>query len=162
PFGDCRMRVMWDLISVFSCAVSESAWRSSWSFTESRISRVVFTPRSAESRALSRCLRAAGSICFSPRKMLSTVSERAVLVFETEVFSRSRSVRSGLPKREIISRSVADGEGRLSGSKSRFIEQNYSMEDPKWLLGDDSCPEAAGSDLDFDGGKAELPGNDGG
>ena len=97
-----RMRTMCDLISVLSCEASESALRSSFSRTASKISRVVLTPRSADSKAFSSCLSSAGSTFFSPRKIVSTVSDSAALVLLTLALRRSASVGSGLPKREIM------------------------------------------------------------
>src|SRR5256884_173109 len=87
---------------------SESALRSSFSRTASRISRVGFTPRSAESSAVSRFFRMDGSILRSPRKIVSTVSDSAAFVLLTDFLSFSRNVGSGsvFPNREIIRRAL--------------------------------------------------------
>src|SRR5216683_6113953 len=100
--GAFSIRMMCDLISCLSCAASASALRSIFSRTASRISRVGFTPRSAESRAVSRSFRIEGSIFRSPRKTLSTASARTAFVLLTEALRRSARLGSGLPKREII------------------------------------------------------------
>jgi len=99
-----KMRNEMRLDSCLSCAALASALRSIFSRTASRISRVGFTPKSAERSAVSRSFRIEGSIFRSPRKIVSTVSESAALVLLTDFFSCSRSVGSGsfLPKSEII------------------------------------------------------------
>src|SRR2546429_173088 len=103
-----RMRRICDLISRLSSVESESALRSSFSRTASRISRVGFTPRSAESSAVSRFFRMDGSILRSPRKIVSTVSDSAAFVLLTDFLSFSRNVGSGsvFPNREIIRRAL--------------------------------------------------------
>src|SRR5690349_522110 len=123
-----RMRKMCDLISRLSCAPSESALRSSFSRTASRISRVGFTPRSAESSAVSSFLRSEGSILRSPRKIVSTDSESAAFVLLTEFFSFSRNVGSGsfLPKREIIhSRSVLQAQLKIVAEAKRSLRDDW-------------------------------------
>src|SRR2546422_5229009 len=100
--GAFSIRMMCDLISPLSCAASESALRSIFSRTASRISRVGFTPRSAERSAVPKSLRIEASILRSPKRIVSTVSESAALVLLTEALRRSANVGSGLPKREII------------------------------------------------------------
>src|SRR5215470_7535590 len=146
-----RMRTTCDLISPLSCAVSESALRSNFSRTASRISRVGFTPRSAESSAVSSFLSSEGSILRSPRKIVSTVSESAALVLLTEFFSFSRNVGSGsfLPNREIIgSRAIPSAQPQIvadavfGGVRSKGISGNCGR---KQLL-----------HVHFDGAEAEL------
>src|SRR5262249_35609519 len=55
-----------------------------------------------ERSAVSSCLSSAGSIFAPPRKIASTVCDRAALVLLTDSFRRSASVGSGLPKSVII------------------------------------------------------------
>src|SRR5260370_42514030 len=100
--GAFRMRIMCGVISRLSCVASARAWRSIFSRTASKISRVGFTPKSAESSAVSRSFRIEGSIFRSPRKTLSTASARTAFVLLTEALRRSARLGSGLPKREII------------------------------------------------------------
>src|SRR6266478_3186912 len=149
--GAFKMRMMCDLISRLSCAESASALRSIFSRTASRISRVGFTPKSAESSAVSRSFRIEGSILRSPRKIVSTVSDSAALVLLTELFNRSRSVGSGsfFPKSEII-RLRASHSGQL-----KIVTDAASPARTRQAM-------AGGLPLDvhFDGTEAELAGVD--
>src|SRR6266481_6330430 len=166
--GAFRIRMMCDLISRLSCAASESALRSIFSRTASRISRVGLTPRSAESSAVSRSLRIDGSIFRSPRKIVSTVSESASLVLLTEAFRRSASVGSGLPKREIIwprallqsqPKIVADAASWTITRRTRKLTSLYQThrEQRGW-----NESGRLTLNVHFDGTKAELAGVDGG
>src|ERR1700730_5673667 len=161
-FGAVNMRTMWDLISRLSSSPLESALRSIFSRTASRISRVGVTPRSAESSAVSSCFNSAGSILRSPWKIVSTVSDSTVLVLLTEVFSLSRSVGSGGPKSEIIRFNAACGaraeivaeapEGTLKGTAGalrHWVEESIAV--------GCSCENL---DLHFDDAQAQFSSRD--
>ncbi len=70
-------------------------WRSTFSRTASRTSRVVRTPISAESSAVSSCFSSAGSIFLPPRKIPSTRAAICERVLLTDSFSRSSSEADG-------------------------------------------------------------------
>src|SRR6266852_1349139 len=153
PPDGARIRTMCDLISRFSWPASQSALRSSFSRTASRISRVGLTPRSAASSAVSSCFSSAGSILRSPRKIVSTVSESAALVLLTETFNRSRSVGSGsfLPKREIIQESaLIVAQHKIVSEEAQWAGQYAGTEESQQL------------DVHFNRAEAEFAGVDDG
>ena len=65
-FDSVKMRTMCALISRFSSSALDSALRSIFSRSASRISRVGVTPRSADSNAVSSSLSSAGLMRRSP------------------------------------------------------------------------------------------------